>query len=140
MNVTSVPAAASRPPKYPPTPPLPRIAIRIAPRSYHAHLDPTRVWRDHLRVPPRRSVICADPFALRLQHLVAAVQPRWDPSQTRRDYFTTVNETSILMTSPLTLSVAAMYSVVCPSFMMRLSTDLNERNMGTSVLSTPSVV
>jgi hypothetical protein len=30
MNVTSSPPAASLPPKYPPTPPLPRIAIRIA--------------------------------------------------------------------------------------------------------------
>src|SRR6476620_8865351 len=30
MNVTSTPAAASRPPKYPPTPPLPTIAIRMA--------------------------------------------------------------------------------------------------------------
>src|SRR5258708_722774 len=29
MNVPSLPASASRPPKYPPTPPLPNIAIRI---------------------------------------------------------------------------------------------------------------
>src|SRR5262245_43119356 len=43
MNVTLTPAAASRPPKYPPTPPLPTIAILMARILYTLSPRPSAV-------------------------------------------------------------------------------------------------